>query len=207
MSLHESDISARLKRFLARKQMPKRLEGAGGAAEDEIRALNDVVLRYAPRGADAVAAWWPTFEAVLGETCGVFWPSEREVAEAAKKACKDAPRIVSEIDKPDMSEAAIFARQMARGEAVPLGALYGIVACEMIARRLVSEDVMRAYRSNWFFARKRVYDEDRARADEAEQIAKHEAAKDVWRQRNDPKPHRDTRVPDKSAPIPEGFAA
>lgn len=207
MSMHESDISARLKRFLARKQMPKRLDGAGGAAEDEVRALNAVVLRYAPRGADAVAAWWPAFEAILGEACGVYWPSEREVAESAKNAVKVAPRIVSEIDKPDMSEAAIFSRTMARGDAVPLGALYGIVACEMIGWRLVDEETMRKYRSNWFFSRQRVYGDDKARRDEAEQIAKHNAAKEVWRQRNEEKPRRDVHVPDKSAPIPEGFAA
>jgi len=43
MSLHEADIRARLNRLLDRKQMPKRLEGKGGAMEDEIRALTAAV--------------------------------------------------------------------------------------------------------------------------------------------------------------------
>jgi len=195
MSLHESDIKSRLSRFLDRKHMPKRLEGKGGAMEDEIRALVAAIVRNAPRTADRLADWWPIFEATLSEDCGPMWPTEREIRDAAKKAHRDAPKAQAVDWVIDPAELA--SRRMAAGEPVGDSWIYGIGACELAARRLVTEDQMRAYRSAAFFHRKDVLGEENALAWEAEQKARHEQAKDIWAHRNDPRGHRSAQMPSK----------
>ena len=204
MGLHENDAKSRLVRFLNRKAMPRRLEDKPVAMDDEIGALLAAMLRHAPRGADALAEWWPAFEATLGEMCGAMWPTEKEVSDAGRKHRR---RDVSAVSSIDMSDAAIAARQMDRGEGVSVSYLYGIAACEMIARRLVSEDLMTRYRSAWFFGLVDAYGEERACEIEADAKARHEEAKIVWSRRNDEKAAHPVRIPDKSAPIPADFAA
>ena len=202
--MHDSDVLARLTRFLARKSMPRRLDGKPDAEADETRALCAVVSRNAPRGADRLAAWWPLFEARLGEVCGGMWPTEKELRDVAAAASKDAPRATSEGTGPDNSDAAITARKMERGEAVGEGWLYGIGAVELAARGLIDRATMEKYRSAAFIARKQTYGQDAALEWEEWAKSQHEAAKDVWRHRDDRKQRRDTTTPNKST---EGYAA
>lgn len=186
MSLHEADIRARLNRLLDRKQMPKRLEGKGGAMEDEIRALTAAVTRNAPRNTDRLADWWPHFEAALGEIAtGGLWPTEREIRDAARAVGNTAPQ--ASVAPESKTEHQIIADRMARGDAVGEGWLYGRAACELIQRGMVDRETMTRYRSAAFFARKDIYGEVSALAWEAEAKARHEAAKEAFR--NDT-PHR-----------------
>lgn len=185
MSLHEADLKARLVRYLDRRQMPRRLEGKGGAMEDEMRALVAALARVAPRSADRLADWWPHFEAALGEIAtGGLWPTEREIRDAAKMVGSIAPQVA--VAPEPKSEHQIIADRMARGEPVGEGWLYGRAACELIRQRLVDQATMSAYRSGAFFARKDEYGQDAALAWEAEAKAKHEAAKEAFR---DDTPH------------------
>lgn len=205
-TLRKAEIQGMLARWLERYSPPSQIRDNNRAQQDEVESLLGVLLKFAP-GSDYTGFINRVFDQLEYQMKTRAWPTKGEVGAVCSNLRKEMPKAEQTSLDTDMSDAGIFARQMARGESVPVGALYGIVACEMIARGLVDEATMRAYRSNWFFARQRVYDEDRARRDEAEQIAKHDAAKEVWRQRNDEKPRRDVHVPDKSAPIPEGFAA
>jgi len=185
MSLHEADLKARLVRYLDRRQMPRRLEGKGGAMEDEMRALVAALARVAPRSADRLADWWPHFEAALGEIAtGGLWPTEREIRDAAKMVGSIAPQVA--VAPEPKSEHQIIADRMARGEPVGEGWLYGRAACELIRQRLVDQATMSAYRSGAFFARKDTYGQAAALAWEAEAKAKHEAAKEAFR---DDTPH------------------
>lgn len=204
MGLHEKDAKYRLIRFLDRKTMPRRLEGKPVAMDDEIGALLAAVLRQAPRGADALADWWPAFEASLGEMCGGMWPTEKEITDAGRK---HARAVRSEAADTDMSPAAINARRMERGDAVGEHFIWGSGAVEMIAGRLVSEDLMTRYRSAWFFGLVEVYGEDKAREIEGKAKARHEAAKVAWAHRNDPRKPRAAKAPSMRTPIPEGYAA
>ena len=204
MGLHENDAKSRLIRFLDRKTMPRRLEGKPVAMDDEIGALLAAVLRQAPRGADALADWWPAFEASLGEMCGGMWPTEKEITDAGRKHVR---AVRSEAADTDMSPAAINARRMERGDAVGEHFIWGTGAVEMVAGRLVSEDVMTRYRSAWFFGLVEVYGEDKAREIEGKAKARHEAAKVAWAHRNDPRKPRATKSPSMRTPIPEGYAA
>ena len=156
MSLHEADLKARLVRYLDRRQMPRRLEGKGGAMEDEMRALVAALARVAPRSADRLADWWPHFEAALGEIAtGGLWPTEREIRDAAKMVGSIAPQVA--VAPEPKSEHQIIADRMARGEPVGEGWLYGRAACELIRQRLVDQATMSAYRSGAFFARNYEY--------------------------------------------------
>lgn len=199
MSLHDADLKSRLVRFLGRKQMPRRFEGNPTAMDDEIAALAGVLARNAPRNADALAAWWPIFEAKLGEICGSMWPTEKEIRDAGKATTREAPRPEGvKFDGLDMRDIAIAARRMARGEPVGEGYLWGRMAVEMIAERLVDEPTMSRYRSGAFFARKDAYGEAAALAWEAEAKDRHEAAKEIWGQRNDQRQRREVNIPNKS---------
>lgn len=208
MSLHDSDITARFSRFLDRKALPRRLDGKPMAQDDEMRALVATITRYAPRHPPALAAWWPVFEGALSEACGDYWPGEKQIKPAAQQASKDAPKMRDETGGPDMRPIAVAARRMQAGEAVGEAFLYGRMAVEMIAERLVDQDTMQRYRSGAFLARKATHGDDAALAWEAEAKVRHEAAKAVWYGRKGPPVRHDTAIPDKSAPYdPESFAA
>lgn len=185
MNLHEADVQGRLSRLLDRKQMPRRLEGKGGAMEDEIRALTQATLRNAPRSTDRLAEWWQHFEAALGEiVTGGLWPTEREIRDAAKMVGTIAPQVAAAPEAK--SDLQIVSAKMAKGDAVGEGWLYGRAACELIRERLVDQDTMTRYRSAAFFARKEAYGEAAARSWEAEARNRHEVAKESFR---DQTPH------------------
>ncbi len=208
MSLHEHDLKARLTRFLDRKQMPRRLEGKDAAMADEVAALAGALARNSPRTPAALAAWWPIFEARLGEICGSMWPTEKEIRDAASQATKAAPKVAVSDTGPDMRDIAVTARRMQAGGPVGESFLWGRMAVEMIAEGLIDRDTMQRSRSGAFLARKAAYGEAAALMWEAEAKDRHAAAKDAWRRRHDPSSPRDTAVPDKSAPYgPEAFAA
>jgi hypothetical protein len=181
MSLHDSDIAARLKRFLDRRALPRRLEGKPAACEDEIRALSAALARNAPRSPDALAGWWPLFETILGEASPSLWPTEKEVRDAAQAASKNRPVAVRAEDAVDMSDEAINARRMQRGEPVGEGWLWGRNAVAMIARGLIDRETMQSYRSGAFLARKALYGEAAALAWEADAKDRHEVAREVHR--------------------------
>jgi len=196
MSLHEADIAARLKRFLDRRQAPRRVEGKPQAISDEITALVNAVTRNAPRGSEALAAWWPVFEARLGEAGSGLWPTEREIKDAAEGATKETPRGVVDHTPPD--DCKMIAARMEAGLPVGEGWIYGADAVRLIAGRGVTEDVMRAYRSAAFLSRKATYGEDSALAWEAEAKANHERAKEVYRHRQSQPAGHIPRIPNKS---------
>ena len=204
MSLHTQDITARLTRYLDRKTMLRRFEGKPMAMEDELRALVAAVERNAPRDAAALADWWVLFEIKMGELASAMWPIEKELVDAAK-AVRGGPVMVDLSGTPSLDSATIYAKRMREGGRYPETALYGILACELIAKRLVDEETMRRCRSAAFFRRKEVYGEESALAWEAESKAAHEAAKVVWRDKEE-RQQRRLNIPDMTSK-PQGAAA
>ena len=180
MNLHNADVANRFRRYLDRRQLPRRLEGKANAEADEIRAITDAVMRYAPRGADALAQWWPVFEARLGEiVSGGLWPTEKEIRDAAAAARPQLPKASG--DEWALDTYTIMGRRMAAGEPVGEGYLYGREACELIKRKLVDQETMERYRKGAFMNRRAVYGHEKAVAWEAEAKARHEAAKGAFR--------------------------
>lgn len=193
MSLHQADITARVRRFLDRRQMPRRLEDKPQAQQDEIAALVACVGRYAPR--DNLAEWWTKFETKLGECgAGSLWPTEKEIRECAAFLRPERPKAaLQEASREDGY--AIVGKRMAAGEAVGEEYLWGRQAVEIIKRKLVDRDTMQRYRSAAFLARKRAYGEAAALAWEADMKDRHQVAIDVL---SAPASQRVVDIPDKA---------
>lgn len=81
----------------------------------------------------------------------------------------------------------VTGNRMSAGEPVGEGWLYGRQAVELIAGGYVTAETMRRYRSGAFLARRGIYGEADAKAWEQDALARHEAAKDMWRGRKVPK--------------------
>lgn len=73
----------------------------------------------------------------------------------------------------------IIATRFANGEPVGEGYLYGRAACEMISRRLVTKEVIEAYRSGAFLSRRGIYGQEAALKWEADAKGNHETARAV----------------------------
>lgn len=189
-TLHEADCRHRLTRFLARKSCPKHLADPAPQA-DEIAALLAAVIGRAPRDPDALRDWWPQFEAALDDRCGRTWPTVKEIREAASGLMQPATARPSE--PGDIDAAAIAGKRMAAGEPVGEGWLYGFAACELIARGLVDQPTMDRYRRAAHHRRARLYGDAAADEWQAEARAAHEAAKPLWRARDEFRQRRETR--------------
>lgn len=203
MSLHTQDLTARMTRYLDRKAMPKRLDGKPMAQSDEIAALTALAAKHAPRDAEKLAEWWGLFSEKMGEIAGSMWPSEKELAEAARSI--RGPAMVDLSGSASLDPAEIQAKRMKTGAGYAESSLWGIVACEIAARKLVDLETMTRCRSAAFHRRKAVYGEESALAWEADRKAEHEAAKIVWRDKSEPQPSR-MPIPDMTSK-PQGAAA
>jgi hypothetical protein len=161
--------------------------------QKEKLSLLKIVLRFSP--ADA----WAAFIDEALDNCAMLmkarvWPTQNELGAAFRNHRKESPRAFGGgfgTPAHNSDPASIVAARMDRGEAVGEDWLYGISACEMIARGLVDRQTMEAYRSGAFFARKTFYGEENARAWEDQAKSKHETAKDMWRNRNAPRRGRE----------------
>jgi hypothetical protein len=183
-------IAAEFNKWLSRYAPPRFVAENPDAAQNEADALMRIIGRYAPT--NGYVEW---LEGVLrclteGMTART-WPTGGEVS----KACRDANRF----EKPretvleDWRDGAqIVARAMSSGQPVGEHWLYGVLACELIARNLVTRETMEAYRSGAFLKRRSVYGERAALDWEAEAKAAHEHGKVLWRSRNDARTPRNT---------------
>ena len=140
--------------------------------------------------------WWERFEAAIGESCGDFWPSEKAVIAACKVASESMPKM-RDATGWVLDPEAIAARKMNAGEPVGENWLYGQDACRIIAKGLITEETMRAYRSGAFLARKSVNGEAAALAWEASAKARHDDARKWFRDSD--RSMRDVTPPDKRA--------
>lgn len=83
MSLRDETLSNRLTAFLDRRSPPQRIASNAAALAAEARAVLAAVLRFAP--GNGYEAWWEAVERRIAETSRTrAWPTEAEVADAAK---------------------------------------------------------------------------------------------------------------------------
>lgn len=102
-----------------------------------------------------------------------------------------------------MDSAQIAGARMGEGKPVGEGWLYGVMACELIARGLVDQDTMRRYRSTAYFARKDTMGADAAKAWEDGALERHDAGKAIYKARGEKRDARSVTVPDKRN-VPQG---
>ena len=173
-NMNDDWLFEQLNRFLARRTMPRALEGKPQAQEDEMSSLMKVVRRFAPR--DDVGEWWAKVEANLeqqGQTRS--WPHAGEISSAAKPLV--AARRSQIAEQGDFDPLMIAARKIERKEPVGDCYLYGRAAAEMIERGMVTDAQLRPLRSALYFAMKDAWGEDKAKQIEGEMIARYDSMK------------------------------
>lgn len=181
------DITAQFDAWLDGYSPPASMRDNPERMQAEKLSLLRIVLKYAPDQN------WRGFVSEALDQCAMImktraWPTMNELGDAFRNHQKEAHGAYSHSHAPsgwNPDPAQINADRMRRGDAVGEPWLYGILACEMIARRLIDHDTMKRYRSAAFFARKNIYGEEAAIEWEEDAKAAHEAAKAMWRARND----------------------
>jgi hypothetical protein len=186
------DIKAALTRWLDRYSPPASMKNNPQAVQDEVMGLLRLLLKNAPvtNYADWVAEVLERCSQVMKTRA---YPTQHELGAACvnyRKEAHTAGMGQAPIEGWSVDPALFTSNKMARGEVVGEAWLYGISACEVIARRLVSRETMEAYRSGAFLARRAMYGEEAARAWETDAKERHEAAKVLWRTRNSERSQR-----------------
>lgn len=198
--MRTAEISGLFSRWLERYSPPQSIRDNERAQQDEAAALLGVILKFAPRSdyADFTARVLDQVEYQMKTRA---WPTKGELGAVCSNLRKSADWARKDLsgEERDMSPAGIAARRMQAGEPVGECWLWGSGACEIAARGLVDRATMDRYRSGAFLARKAIYGEASALAWETARKADHEAAKAVWKARND---HREDpaigpKIPDK----------
>ena len=162
MNIRSQFLATNLQRYLARRAAPRSLEGSEKreAREDEIAALLNCLNRFAPR--DGLKEWWGKFEAEVAQSSTHrAWPSEGDIAAAARSV--RGPKNVTVAQGDELDPLAIMGKRMAEGEAVGEGHFYGRLAVDLLRAGHVTQDILRKYRSAWYFRMKDVYGEETAR--------------------------------------------
>ena len=198
MNLRQADITEMLDRWLDRLAPPRHLSEKPQAAQEEVEALLRILTKMAPQS-DYQPFINRVFDQVEFVAKARTWPTVAEIGAACAAVRKETPRPTDMTgENAAKSPVEIAAARMSRGDAVGEQWLYGTLACELIASGNVDEATMRRYRSGAFFAQKHTYGEDAARRWEAEMKARHDAARDVWRDR-EARERRHITIPDKTS--------
>lgn len=197
MSLHQAEITSRLRAYLKRRTVPSALKSGDSAIEDQLRAFVRIVTRYAPADPAALDRFWVEFESDLGQRNATWsWPSEGEVGAAAKSAAP-AVRIVGGQQGDGIDPVAINLGRLLRGEPISEDWLWGQNALRLVAAG-ADPAVMRRRRVALADAFGDLYGEDWTRAKLADLRAKHAAAEAALRDWQDGHTvFRDVSIPSK----------
>lgn len=177
MNFRTTEISQMLLRWLDRYSPPASMKDKPQAIQDEAEALLRVLLKFAP-GSDYVGWVNGALDSLEYQMKTRAWPTKGEMGAVCANLRKDKTIAAEPVV---FDTYAIMARKMQAGEAVGEGYLYGREACEIIKRRLVSEETMAAYRSSAFHARSHASGEAAALQWEAKAKHDHEMAKAMMR--------------------------
>jgi hypothetical protein len=175
--------------LLHRYRLPEHL--SDDAIRDEVNLLVEDVNRQIPEGfTDAdMKLLLPEINGAIRRRHGAQgWPpakifivaTDDAVEAAAKKKAAGEPAKAKSLDQYE-----IIAGKMRAGDPVSESYLWGREAVELIARGLVDQGTMSTYRSGAFLARKDGAGETAAIRWEDEAKARHQSAKDTYRQRKD----------------------
>lgn len=179
MAARNDWLTDSLQLYLDRRSMPQGLKDKPRAQISEAQALVKAIIRLAPT--QGYQDWWDDFlEVLAGDAKTRAWPTEGEIAAAAKSLRRPSSTGIANPEDFDAFQA--HADKINAGEAVGDLWIYGPSAVKLIAEYGITEGQLRAYRSGLYFNFKATYGADGARRMEAEYIAKHEAAVKDYRQ-------------------------
>lgn len=197
-AFRKPEIAKLFTEWLDRYAPPQNLRDKPQAAQAEIDALIGVLLKMAPQ-----AEYAPFIRAAtekLDFTMKVrTWPSVQELHSACTNVRKEMPRPLDlSGDTVDMSPEAINSRRMMNGQPVGEGWLYGRQACDLIAKGIVTREVMERYREAAYRARAELYEAEAADRWLAEAKERHEEARELYRRRHEAPQKRVITLPRKS---------
>lgn len=171
MSYHTDEITGWFQRWLDRFSPPQKIATNERAMQDERASLLRVLLKFAPK--EDGRAWFNRItEALEYQMKTRAWPTVNELGSCCVADRKANGSKAPEWFKP-ADEYEIAAKRMQAAEAVSESYLYGMKARELLARGLVSDSLMQAYRSALFFKLRDVYGEDKAREMEGRLLDEH----------------------------------
>ncbi|WP_143412863.1 hypothetical protein [Haematobacter missouriensis] len=202
MNYRQSEIATLLGEWLDRYTAPIHLRDKANAAQKEVEALLRALLKFAPQ-VDYQPFCRAVFDQLDFQMKTRAWPTVGEMGAVCSNIRKESPRPRDLTPQRDTASLAIIGRRMAAGEAVGESYLYDSNACDLIAGGHVDAETMRRYRKGAFMARRDAYGHEKAVEWEREQIQRHEEARQSFRDRE--RSRRDTKGPDKSTPVPEGY--
>jgi hypothetical protein len=177
MNFRTTEISQMLLRWLDRYSPPASMKDKPQAMQDEAEALLRVLLKFAP-ASDYVGWVNGALDSLEYQMKTRAWPTKGEMGAVCANLRKDKAVNAEPVVFDTYS---IMAAKMKAGGAVGEAYLYGREACEIIKRRLVTEETMKAYRSAAFLNRSQMYGEDAALKWEAQAKHDHEMAKAMLR--------------------------
>lgn len=169
-------LAEKFNSFLDRYTPPRHMVENEVAQLEEVNSLFKAFVLLAP--SDGCDQWADRVLDRLAMSLKTrAWPNSYEVRKAAEAevAAKASPRRVSAEDQDAVALQRTAAR-MEQGEPVGEGWIYGIRAHELLRAGLVTEEVLTAYRENWFKGNKAVWGEEKALQRQAEALARHERA-------------------------------
>ena len=105
MRCSPDEVRDRLRRFLERRSVPLVMRGNDRAIQDELTALLNIIVKFAPGDPEQFDEWWARLEAEIGKINATrSWPSEGEVfaccQSLVKKSVRSAP---SRLDWDELS--------------------------------------------------------------------------------------------------------
>jgi hypothetical protein len=176
--------------WLERYAPPRFMTDKPEAAQQEADALLRILGRYAPT--QGYAEWLDGILRSLTENMTArTWPTGGEVSKVCKEAHKFTAPLEGAPKSQPLDSAQVEASRMNAGEPTGEHWLYGVAACELAARGLVTREVMQRYRSAVFHARRETYGEAAALEWEQEARARHEVGKALWKSREAERQKRD----------------
>lgn len=179
--IRDAEIARQFAAWLESYSPPRSIAGNPELTQREAQRLAAVLIKFAP--ADGYDGWVSqALDQLSYQMKTRAWPTVGELGAVCSNLRKNRASFnAGPVEPRDTYE--IHAAKMKAGEPVPESFLYGREAVEMIARRIVDEATMTAYRSGAFFARKDAMGEASAMAWEVEAKQRHEDAKTIRKER------------------------
>lgn len=164
--LHKADATAKLKRFLDRRTMPRALEGKPQAIADEIDGMVNIIVRHAR---SPFAEWWQRVEEQLAEKSETrAWPTTGELSSVCRAL---SPKTAEVAETGSIDSDAVWAERIKSGEGCSEPHAWGRDGVRLIRKRLIGEDDLTPWRSRFFFKRQETYGDAEARSWEQERKA------------------------------------
>ena len=144
MRYSSNQVRDRLRRFLERRSIPSAMRGNDRAIQDELTALLNIIVKFAPGDPEQFDEWWARLETEIGKiNMTRSWPSEGEVFGCCQSLVKKSER--SAPSTTELDPFAISAEQIRNLEPVGEYWVSGGGADRLLRAGLISTEDLEPY--------------------------------------------------------------